>query len=270
MRWRSVPASPVTAPNGSCWRNSSAREPPPAAALWADRLPAPAHRASTARNSRQHLPFVARSGRDMCRDPTCDRPAPQRGSCPELPRVTAPARSRNSFENPAEPCCSAFTYFPRSIRFSHASWRTPRRTPTCRSGLPDYYAQTYDPFVAHGYAAAVTATNRLGTSVSLVIERDPGATHMLARPTARRGCSGAVAGAARVPPSVMNRATETQVGIVVTAALRHRHDVVDLHQVGRATGHAGERVVVAAGSTVPPPHRAPYRRRNVPPGAARA
>ena len=93
---------------------------------------------------------------------------------------------------------------------------------------------------------------------------------MSARPTARRGCSGAVAGAARVPASVMDRAKETQVGNVVTAALRHRHDVVDLHQVGRATGHAGERVLVAAGSTVPPPHRAPYRRRNVPPRAPRA
>ncbi len=68
----------------------------------------------------------------------------------------------------------------------------------------------------------------------------------------------------------MDRAKETQVGNVVTAALRHRHDVVDLQQVGRATGHSGERVPVAAGSTVPPPHRAPYRRRNVPPRAPRA
>ena len=41
------------------------------------------------------------------------------------------------------------------------------------SGLPDYYAQTYDPFVALAYAAAVTETIRLGTGVSLVIERDP-------------------------------------------------------------------------------------------------
>ena len=87
---------------------------------------------------------------------------------------------------------------------------------------------------------------------------------------ARRGWSGAVVGAARVPPAVMDRAAEPQVGNVVTAALRHRHDVVDLHQVGRATGHAGERVLVAAGSTVPPPNRTPYRRRNVPPRAARA
>ena len=40
-------------------------------------------------------------------------------------------------------------------------------------------------------------------------------------------------------------------------------------RVGRATGHAGERVLVAAGSTVLPPHCAPHRSRDVPPRAAR-
>lgn len=40
-------------------------------------------------------------------------------------------------------------------------------------GLPDYYGQTYDPFVALAHAAAVTDSIRLGTGVSLVIERDP-------------------------------------------------------------------------------------------------
>ena len=66
----------------------------------------------------------------------------------------------------------------------------------------------------------------------------------------------------------MDRAAQLQVGNVVTAALRHRHDVVDLHQVGRATGHAGERVLVAANPTVPLPHGAPYGSRDVPPRAA--
>jgi probable F420-dependent oxidoreductase len=39
--------------------------------------------------------------------------------------------------------------------------------------LPDYYWQTYDPFVALAHAAASTKKIKLGTGVSLVIERDP-------------------------------------------------------------------------------------------------
>jgi len=39
--------------------------------------------------------------------------------------------------------------------------------------LPDYYWQTYDPFVALAHAAASTDKIKLGTGVSLVIERDP-------------------------------------------------------------------------------------------------
>ncbi len=39
--------------------------------------------------------------------------------------------------------------------------------------LPDYYWQTYDLFVAMTHAAASTENIKLGTGVSLVIERDP-------------------------------------------------------------------------------------------------
>jgi alkanesulfonate monooxygenase SsuD/methylene tetrahydromethanopterin reductase-like flavin-dependent oxidoreductase (luciferase family) len=39
--------------------------------------------------------------------------------------------------------------------------------------LPTEYAGLFDPFVALGYAAAVTSTIRLGTSVCLINERDP-------------------------------------------------------------------------------------------------
>ncbi len=39
--------------------------------------------------------------------------------------------------------------------------------------LPDFYWQTYDPFVALTHAAASTEKIKLGTGVSLVIERDP-------------------------------------------------------------------------------------------------
>ena len=41
------------------------------------------------------------------------------------------------------------------------------------SPLPDHYWQTYDVFVAMTFAAAVTQTIKIGTGVSLVIERDP-------------------------------------------------------------------------------------------------
>ena len=68
----------------------------------------------------------------------------------------------------------------------------------------------------------------------------------------------------------MDGAAQTQIDHVVIAALRHRHDVVDLHQVGRPAGHAGERVLVAASPTVPSPHRTSHRLWNVPPPPARA
>ncbi len=45
----------------------------------------------------------------------------------------------------------------------------PGRGPT----LPDYYWQTYDIFVAMTLAAAVTQNIKIGSGVSLVIERDP-------------------------------------------------------------------------------------------------
>ena len=45
---------------------------------------------------------------------------------------------------------------------------------TNRGGaLPEYYWQTYDPFVALTHAAASTERIKLGTGVSLVIEHDP-------------------------------------------------------------------------------------------------
>lgn len=53
--------------------------------------------------------------------------------------------------------------------------------PVDRSSLPDYYWQTYDLFVAMTLAAAATSNLRIGSGVSLVIERD---TILLAKETA--------------------------------------------------------------------------------------
>jgi probable F420-dependent oxidoreductase len=39
--------------------------------------------------------------------------------------------------------------------------------------LPDYYWQTYDPFIASALAAAATKTIKIGTGVSLILEHDP-------------------------------------------------------------------------------------------------
>jgi probable F420-dependent oxidoreductase len=39
--------------------------------------------------------------------------------------------------------------------------------------LPKYYAESYDPFVSLGAAAAVTKTIKLATGICLVIQRDP-------------------------------------------------------------------------------------------------
>jgi len=39
--------------------------------------------------------------------------------------------------------------------------------------LPDYYWQTYDPFVASALAAAATRAIKIGTGVSLILEHDP-------------------------------------------------------------------------------------------------
>lgn len=41
-----------------------------------------------------------------------------------------------------------------------------------RRKLPDYYWQTYDPFIASTLAAAATDTIRIGTGVSLILEHD--------------------------------------------------------------------------------------------------
>lgn len=49
-----------------------------------------------------------------------------------------------------------------------------RQTPYPGGGdLPDYYARALDPFLALMAAAAVTTRLKLGTGVSLVVERDP-------------------------------------------------------------------------------------------------
>jgi len=57
-----------------------------------------------------------------------------------------------------------------------------RETPFIGGGdLPDYYADTYDPFVALMSAAAATSSLRIGTAICLVVERDP---IVLARETA--------------------------------------------------------------------------------------
>ncbi len=39
--------------------------------------------------------------------------------------------------------------------------------------LPDYYWQTYDPFIASALAAAATIAIKIGTGVSLILEHDP-------------------------------------------------------------------------------------------------
>lgn len=39
--------------------------------------------------------------------------------------------------------------------------------------LPDYYWQTYDPFIASSLAAAATSAIKIGTGVSLILEHDP-------------------------------------------------------------------------------------------------
>lgn len=58
---------------------------------------------------------------------------------------------------------SEHTHIP--LRFLNAPGNTPP--------LPDYYWQTYDIFVAMTLAAAATQTIKVGSGVSLVIERDP-------------------------------------------------------------------------------------------------
>lgn len=46
-------------------------------------------------------------------------------------------------------------------------------SPERKSPLPEYYWQTYDIFIAMSLAAAVTKNIKLGTGVSLVVERNP-------------------------------------------------------------------------------------------------
>lgn len=58
---------------------------------------------------------------------------------------------------------SEHTHMP--LRFLHAAER--------KSPLPDYYWQTYDIFVAMTLAAIATKNIKVGTGVSLVVERNP-------------------------------------------------------------------------------------------------
>ncbi|MDX2156606.1 MAG: LLM class F420-dependent oxidoreductase [Hyphomicrobiaceae bacterium] len=56
----------------------------------------------------------------------------------------------------------------------HTHIPTSRRTPFPGGGeLPKRYAHTHDPFVALGFAAAVTKRLKLGTGICLVTQRDP-------------------------------------------------------------------------------------------------
>src|SRR4051812_16456672 len=59
----------------------------------------------------------------------------------------------------------------------HSNIPTSRRSPwggyEGAPPLPDYYARTYDPFVALGACAAATSTIRLATGICLVAQRDP-------------------------------------------------------------------------------------------------
>ena len=58
---------------------------------------------------------------------------------------------------------SEHTHIP--LRFLNAPGRT--------SPLPEYYWQTYDIFVAMTLAAAATKNIKVGTGVSLIVERNP-------------------------------------------------------------------------------------------------
>lgn len=56
----------------------------------------------------------------------------------------------------------------------HTHIPTSRRTPFPGGGeLPKRYSHTHDPFVALGFAAAVTKTLKLGTGICLITQRDP-------------------------------------------------------------------------------------------------
>ena len=56
----------------------------------------------------------------------------------------------------------------------HTHIPTSRRTPFPGGGeLPKRYSHTHDPFVALGFAAAVTTKLRLGTGICLITQRDP-------------------------------------------------------------------------------------------------
>lgn len=47
------------------------------------------------------------------------------------------------------------------------------QSPREKRTLPEYYWQTYDPFIASGLAAAATTSLKIGTGVSLILQHDP-------------------------------------------------------------------------------------------------
>lgn len=79
---------------------------------------------------------------------------------------------------PVELAVTAEEYGFESLFFpEHSHIPTSRLTPWGgREGappLPEFYARTYDPFVALGACAAATSTIRLATGICLVAQRDP-------------------------------------------------------------------------------------------------
>jgi probable F420-dependent oxidoreductase len=80
--------------------------------------------------------------------------------------------------NPVEFATTAEALGFESIWFpEHSHIPTSRRSPwggyEGAPPLPDYYARTYDPFVALGACAAATSTIKLATGICLVAQRDP-------------------------------------------------------------------------------------------------
>jgi probable F420-dependent oxidoreductase len=80
--------------------------------------------------------------------------------------------------NPVEFATTAEALGFESIWFpEHSHIPTSRRSPwggyEGAPPLPDYYARTYDPFVALGACAASTSTIKLATGICLVAQRDP-------------------------------------------------------------------------------------------------
>ena len=98
-------------------------------------------------------------------------------------------------------------------------------------------------------------------SASAVERRGSSAEAALQRWLGRRRRSVAVA----VAHSVMSKAGQLEVVRVRAAALGDRQQVVDLQQMGRGAAAPGERIAIAAASSVAMPDVAPDSRGNVAP-----